>query len=296
MKLHNIIIDTDPGIDDALAIGLALYSPKINVKLITTVHGNVSLEKTTYNACVLREFFNVDTPIAVGESKPLLRGQEGCLAHGISGMDGYIFNAPEKKVLAIPAVEAIRELLVNSEVPIKLVAMGPLTNIAILIQTYPEIEENIDELVIMGGSLVGGNITEHAEFNFWADPHAAKLVMDSSIRKTVVGLDVTSQALVTDKELLAGKNKSSGMFKKTFKYYDDGNLIEGVWMHDSCTIALLCEKDIFTFEDKTVDIVVSGASEGAMIEREDGAIISYAVAIDSDKFKSWVVSVLKHLP
>jgi len=296
MKVHNIIIDTDPGIDDALAIGLALYAPEINVKLITTVHGNVSLERTTKNACILREFFKADTPIAAGMSKPLLRIQEGNQAHGISGMDGYTFDAPEMKVLPVSAVESIRDLLENSDVPIKLVAIGPLTNIAILLRMYPELEDKIDELIIMGGSLVGGNITEYAEFNFWADPHAAKIVMDCTIRKIVVGLDVTNHALVTGKELFVSNNKSANMFEKIFNCYGDGNLTEGVWMHDSCTIALICEKDIFTFKDKYIDIIVSGVSEGELIEKKDGALISYATGIDLEKFKRWIVSVLPQLP
>ncbi|HHG0626186.1 TPA: nucleoside hydrolase [Klebsiella pneumoniae] len=296
MKPYNIILDTDPGIDDALAIGLAIFSPELNLNLLTTVHGNVSLEKTTRNAQLLMHFFGCNTPIASGVDKPLLKAQRGNLAHGESGLDGFYFDNPNKDIMNISAIEALRRFFSDNEGNITLVAIGPLTNVAIFFITYPELISRIDELVIMGGSLSQGNVTQFAEFNFWADPHAAKIVLESNVKKTIVGLDVTNNALVSSGDLVKAGNTSSTMFGSIFKCYIDGNLTDGVWMHDACTIALMCERDIFKFEEKYVDIIVDGPAEGAMFEKENGSLISYATEINLEKFKSWIVKTLTLMP
>ena len=190
-----IILDTDPGIDDAVAIAAALFAPECDLKLITTVAGNVSLEKTTRNALQLLHFWNADVPLAQGAATPLLRPlYSAANVHGESGLDGYDFIEHARQPLAIPAFQAIRDMLLASPEPITLVTIGPLTNIALLLTHYPECQFNIRRLVMMGGSAGRGNFTPSAEFNIAVDPDAAARVFASGLHIAMSGLAVTNHA------------------------------------------------------------------------------------------------------
>ncbi len=157
-----IILDTDPGIDDAAAIAAALFAPELDLQLMTTVAGNVSVEKTTRNALQLLHFWNADVPLAQGASMPLVRPlRDAASVHGESGMEGYDFVEHQRQPLAKPAFQAIRDALMHAAEPITLVAIGPLTNIALLLTQYPECVFNIRRLVIMGR--LGGPRQLHAE-------------------------------------------------------------------------------------------------------------------------------------
>lgn len=145
-----IILDTDPGIDDAAAIAAALFAPELDLQLMTTVAGNVSVEKTTRNALQLLHFWNADVPLAQGASMPLVRPlRDAASVHGESGMEGYDFVEHHRQPLAKPAFQAIRDALMHAPEPMTLVAIGPLTNIALLLTQYPECRFNIRRLVIM---------------------------------------------------------------------------------------------------------------------------------------------------
>ncbi|WP_243419482.1 nucleoside hydrolase, partial [Salmonella enterica] len=193
-SLH-IILDTDPGIDDAAAIAAALFAPQLDLQLITTVAGNVSVEKTTRNALQLLHFWDADVPLAQGAATPLLRPlRDAAYVHGESGMEGYDFVDHQRQPLAKPAFIAIRDVLMNAPEPMTLVAIGPLTNIALLLMHYPECGFNIRRLVLMGGSAGRGNFTPNAEFNIAVDPEAAALVFRSGLEIVMCGLDVTNQA------------------------------------------------------------------------------------------------------
>ena len=177
-----IILDPDPGIDDAAAIAAALFAPQLDLQLMTTVAGNVSVEKTTRNALQLLHFWNADVPLAQGSAKPLLRSlRDAAYVHGESGMEGYDFVEHDRQPLAKPAFIALRDALMSAPEPITLVAIGPLTNIALLLMHYPECTFNIRRLVIMGGSAGRGNFTPNAEFNIAVDPEAAARVFQSGI-------------------------------------------------------------------------------------------------------------------
>ena len=176
-----IILDTDPGIDDAAAIAAALFAPELDLQLMTTVAGNVSVEKTTRNALQLLHFWHADVPLAQGASMPLARPlRDAASVHGESGMEGYDFVEHQRQPLAKPAFQAIRDALMHAAEPITLVAIGPLTNIALLLTQYPECVFNIRRLVIMGGSAGRGNFTPNAEFNIAIDPEAAAKVFNSA--------------------------------------------------------------------------------------------------------------------
>lgn len=155
-----IVLDTDPGIDDAAAIAAALFAPELDLQLMTTVAGNVSVEKTTRNALQLLHFWSADVPLAQGASMPLLRPlRDAASVHGESGMEGYEFVEHRCQPLPKPAFQAIRDALMHAPEPMTLVAIGPLTNIALLLTQYPECRFNIRRLVIMGGSAGRGNFT-----------------------------------------------------------------------------------------------------------------------------------------
>jgi inosine-uridine nucleoside N-ribohydrolase len=187
-----IVIDCDPGHDDAIAILLALASPEVELRGITTVAGNQTLDKTTRNALKVLELAGrTDVPVAAGADRPLRRDlQTAAHVHGESGLDGPALPPPQAKPLAESAAELLAERL---EPGVVLVATGPLTNVALLIARGARAER----IVLMGGSIGEGNITPAAEFNMWADPEAAKRVFESGADVTMVGLDVTHKALFT---------------------------------------------------------------------------------------------------
>lgn len=193
-----IFLDTDPGIDDAVAIAAAIFAPELDLQLMTTVAGNVSVEKTTRNALQLLHFWNAEIPLAQGAAVPLVRApRDAASVHGESGMAGYDFVEHNRKPLGIPAFLAIRDALMRAPEPVTLVAIGPLTNIALLLLQCPECKPYIRRLVIMGGSAGRGNCTPNAEFNIAADPEAAACVFRSGIEIVMCGLDVTNQAILT---------------------------------------------------------------------------------------------------
>ncbi len=190
-----LVIDTDPGIDDALAILLALASPEVDLRLVTTVHGNVELAQTTENALrVLHLAGRSDVPVAAGARASLVHPQaeRAGHVHGAAGLGGVDLPPSPAAVDPRPAVVALAELLTASEEPVTVAAIGPLTNLALLLGVYPDAAARIGRLVVMGGSAgVGGNATAAAEFNIWADPEAAQAVLSAGLPTTLVGLDVT---------------------------------------------------------------------------------------------------------
>jgi purine nucleosidase len=194
-----VILDCDPGHDDALAILLAAADPRVDLLAITTVAGNQTLDKTTLNARRVATVAGLTgVPIAAGCDRPL----SGTLqvaddVHGVSGLDGPSFGPPTVPEHGEHAVALIRALVLDHPEPVTLVPTGPLTNIATLLRDHPDVRPRIREIVFMGGSTERGDITPYAEFNVYADPEAADLVLRSGLPVTMCGLNITHQALVT---------------------------------------------------------------------------------------------------
>ena len=262
MSKRPIIIDTDPGIDDALAIAIALFSEELDVKLITTVAGNVSLEKVTNNALRLLAFFEKDVPVAAGAEHPLIcELVDASNVHGASGMEGFDFPEPKKELLCKEnAVNAMYHTIMESSEPITLVPIAPLTNIALLFSVYPEVKEKIQEIVLMGGSASRGNKGVMSEFNIATDPEAAKIVFDSGVPIVMAGLDVGWKALVMpeDTEKLLGLGEVGKMAHCLFKKYRGGSFTTGLKMYDSCAVAYLLCPELFTVEKTYVDVELAG--------------------------------------
>ncbi len=246
----NIIMDTDPGIDDAAAITMAINDPKINLQLITTVAGNVTVDKTTKNALKLVRFFDADIPVAMGAKQPLMKEfEDAARIHGESGMPGYEFPTDLPKPMAESAVIALRDAILSAKEPVTLVPTGSYTNIALLFSEYPEVKQNIERIVAMGGALGKGNMTSAAEFNVFTDPHAAKIMYESGVPIVMVGLDITMKALLTHEsiEKLPTLNETGKMLHDII-IHDGDNSSDGIAMHDVNTIFYLLHPEAIQTE------------------------------------------------
>ena len=299
MKQRDIIIDTDPGIDDAAAITIAARNPALNVKLISTVAANVEVEKTTANALKLMEFLDADVPVARGCDAPLLKKLESCPEiHGVSGMDGYDFPEVKRQPLPVHSVEAMREVIMGSEGKTTIAAIAIHTNIAILLRMYPEVKEKIDEIVMMGGGLSGGNTNTVAEFNIYNDPHAASMVFESGVPITMLGLDVTNRAILHKDTAL--KIKESGregaMLYALFEHYRGGSFEAGLKIHDACVMAYMLRPELFRTEKLYVGIATEGYAAGATVAGRVNPIapgrepnVNVCVDVDEEAFEEWFV-------
>lgn len=305
VKKTPIILDTDPGIDDAVAIAAALFSPEIDLQLLTTVAGNVSVEKTTRNALQLLHFWQADVPVAQGAATPLTRPlRDASSIHGESGMDGYDFPAHDRQTLNVPAFQAMYERLMASPEPLTLVTIGPLTNIALLLTHYPACTAKINRLVMMGGSAGRGNFTPNAEFNIAIDPEAAARVFESGIEIVMCGLDVTHQAVLTPDYLAAlpALNRTGQLLHALFSHYRAGSMTTGLRMHDLCAIAWLLRPELFTLKRCFVAVETRGDyTAGTTVVDIEGRLnrpanAQVALDIDVAAFREWVAQTLARAP
>ncbi|EKY3088879.1 ribonucleoside hydrolase RihC [Cronobacter dublinensis] len=305
MKKTPIILDTDPGIDDAVAIAAALFSPELDLQLITTVAGNVSVEKTTRNALQLLHFWQADMPVAQGAATPLTRPlRDAASIHGESGMDGYDFPAHDRQTLNVPAFQAMYERLMASPEPLTLVTIGPLTNIALLLTHYPACTAKINRLVMMGGSAGRGNFTPNAEFNIAIDPEAAARVFESGIEIVMCGLDVTHQAVLTPDYLAAlpALNRTGQLLHALFSHYRAGSMTTGLRMHDLCAIAWVLRPELFTLKRCFVAVETRGDyTAGTTVVDIEGRLnrpanAQVALDIDVAAFREWVAQTLARAP
>ena len=253
-----IILDCDPGHDDAVAIMLAIANEEIELLGITCVGGNATLENTKLNSLKICSLLNrLDIPIYAGSDKPLVYDLVTAEhVHGKSGLDTYgepIILKPNHKIQDLHAVDFVIKTCKESNDPIYLCPTGPLTNIALSLQKDPSIKENIKEIVFMGGAaLCLGNITPAAEFNIYVDPHAANIVLNSGIPITMMGLDVTHKVNVNDKiikSIKSNNNKASIFFADLMDFYSrfHRDLYEtgDSPLHDPCVIAYLINNKLF---------------------------------------------------
>ena len=302
--MRKIIIDTDPGIDDAAALAIALNNPELKVEMLSTVAGNVNLAYTTENAKKILDFFDKDTPLARGNSLPLLREYEDASQfHGETGMNGYDFPKSNRQLLPEHAAFEMKNRILAAEEKVTLVTIGPLTNAALLLSMYPEVKRQIEEIVIMGGSTIGGNTNTSAEFNIKVDPHAAQMVINSGLPITIFGLRVTTRALLTrtDIEKVKTLGRAGDMLYSLFTHYRGGDLDQaGLMMHDICTICYLLEPEIFKYQETQLEVAVDGPAAGTTVADLAGRYtnaknVKLAVAIDQEKFRDWVLAEISKL-
>jgi inosine-uridine nucleoside N-ribohydrolase len=262
-----VIIDTDPGVDDALALLLAMRSPELKIEGITPVAGNVPLDLTLPNALRMVEIAGrTDIPVAAGAKSPLVRRLvTAAYAHGENGLGGAVFPEPKTKPIAQPAAEFIRGIVRKYPGEVTLIPIGPLTNIATALNLDSELAAMVRGIVLMGGSLSGGNITPAAEFNIYVDPEAARIVFQSGIPITMVGLDATRKTSLTEEHvrtLEAAQNPVSQAAAKigrnAINHNREQGFLVGPNMHDSLAVTAFLDPSILKFKDYYVDVETTG--------------------------------------
>ncbi len=262
MSPKPVILDVDPGHDDAVALMMACGSPGLDLLAVTTVAGNATLPKTTRNALrVLSLIGRTDVPVAAGASEPLersLRTAENI--HGESGMDGPEIPDAAFEPDARGAVELIADTLRGSPEPIALIPVGPLTNIAALLREYPDLKDKISRISIMGGSMGLGNTTPAAEFNIYVDPEAAREVFESGLPITMSGLDVTHQAGAggTERERLRDIGGVGGVVAGFLDFfattYERVFRFDAPPLHDPVAVAAILEPDLLETRPMNVQV------------------------------------------
>lgn len=290
-----LIIDTDPGIDDAAAITLLVDEPAFDIKLIASVSGNVGIGHTTNNALKLLTFLGRRIPVARGAAAPLMRDNRFATeAHGKSGMGSFEFPEPDDSLLTEDnAVLEERKVLMESTEPVTILTLGPLTNIALLLATFPEVKGHIERIVSMGGSTERGNIGVYGEFNISVDPEAAKMVFRSGLPITMVGLDIGRKAHLIPNDLddLEAAGEVGKMVGSLFRSYDGGHIEEGIKMYDPSAAMVLIEPELFTMRSAFVDVEISspitlGATavdyDGILSEEKNSDV---CVDVDVDGFR-----------
>lgn len=255
---HELIIDTDPGADDLVALFLAMASPgELNIRAITTVAGNVRLEKTARNARLAREWAGrEDIPVYAGAGRPLVRAPiYAAEVHGEEGITGVQVHEPKQGLAAGNAVQYLVDTLSAAKPhSITIAMLGPQTNLALALIQQPGIAQGIKEVVVMGGAhFNGGNITPVAEFNLYADPHAAEVVLASGVKLTYLPLDVTHKLLTSDarlKQLSAVNNRASKQVVDILNAYIQHDMqlygMPGGPVHDASVIAYLLKPEMFS--------------------------------------------------
>ncbi len=256
-----IILDCDPGHDDAIAILLAVASPEIELVGVTTVSGNQTLDKTTANALKVLEFAGrSDIPVYAGADKPFVRERDvAAHVHGESGLDGPDLPPPSKQAEVQHAVDYLADEIRRRAGKITLVPTGPLTNIGLLFSLHPDVRP--ERIVLMGGSIGEGNRTPASEFNIWADPEAAQRVFAEGLDTTMIGLDVTHRALITDAhtERMRGAGKVGGMVAELMDFYARFHKarypdLDGSPMHDPVCIAHLIDPTLVRLHDAQIEV------------------------------------------
>lgn len=304
-----IILDCDPGHDDALAILLARGCPDIRLMAITTVAGNQTLEKTTLNARRVCTAANIsDVPIYAGCDRPLTRPQiTAASVHGESGMDGPTFGEPTVPVADEHAVDFLVRTLMDSDGDITLVPTGPLTNIALALRRDPRIVERTRAVVLMGGAYTRGNSTPAAEFNILADPEAAAIVFAAGWPLTMVGLDLTHQACAPQwvfDEIRAMGTSLSRVVVDILEFlggsYRQVEGFDGPPLHDPCAVARVARPELVTVREAFVAVETRGQWTAGMtvtdFSGQLGAMnAEVATRLDVDAFWSLMLDALRAL-
>lgn len=296
---RKIILDCDPGHDDAVAIMLVGKNPMFDLLGITVESGNQTLAKTGRNALNLCQYLKIDVPVCLGASNPIIKDVEVCDAiHGESGLDGFDF--PDLEIGYDPrhAVNFIIETILKSDEKVTMVTTGPMTNLALAMRLEPNILKNIEEVVLMGGSYNNGNVTPAAEFNIYCDPEAAHIVFNSGLKVTMIGLDVTRKVLVLPEivERMAKiDNDCSRLFTKLMIVFNENQKrvfgFDGAPLHDPVTIAYLIDPTLLEIDYVHCEIDIS---HGSSYGRTNCDIFGYLnlskntyIAKDIDVKKFW---------
>ena len=295
-----VIIDTDPGIDDAIAIALAIKCDNLDIKLISTVGGNVGIDKTTRNALNLVNFFGrPDIKVAMGSRLPLIEHfVDGSAFHGVNGLGNITLE--DSKVNFLPnSIYEMSKLILDSTEKVTIIALGPLTNIALLLKTYPNVKENIEKIVLMGGALGRGNMSPLVEFNIGADPQASKIVFNEGLSLVMLGLEMGDNARISEDDLKDSKTKIGQFCYSAIVDYKGGKVGKLASIYDATAVAYISNPGLFETKDVFCDIEINGTyTKGATIVDLDNVYkkkpnVTVAIKINENEFKSWLIKKLE---
>jgi purine nucleosidase len=301
-----IILDCDPGIDDALAIAFAVGSPEIELAGLTSVAGNVGLAKTTANALAVASFVGAaDVPVTAGSAVPLLRpALDAGHVHGESGLGGAVLPPPARAAADGHAIDYIIDTIRAAPGEITLVATGPLTNIALALRREPRLASWVQVFVIMGGSASRGNVNHAAEYNIWADPEAAAIVFSAGWTVRMIGLDVTLLARATagiqQRMRSLGLLGSRLLLPALAEYRSSADGVTEPPVHDVCAIVSIADPAAFTYTPALVQVETHGLLTSGMTVTEfsspAGHNTQVATGIDTDRFWETVLGAYQRLP
>ena len=302
-----VILDGDPGHDDAIAWVLAAASPMLDIKAVTSVCGNQTIQKTTYNAGRIMTLVGLHVPLAMGRVKPLVA--DAIIAptvHGNSGLDGPALPEPANKPVDIDACTMMAQVLEAGQEPVVLIPTGPLTNVATLLLLYPHLKSKIRHIYLMGGGIDFGNWTPAAEFNILVDPEAADVVFRSGVPITMAGLDVTEKALMFPEDFERIRAVGNPVAKVVAEWLDffygfhRSIGYPGAPVHDAVAVAALIKPEIMTMVDMYVEIELTGDyCRGTTVGDKLGVLGKPANArvimgIDRLKFVDLLVEAAQH--
>lgn len=318
-EAKKIIIDTDPGIDDAMAIFVALQSPEVEVIGLTTIYGNVYTTLATRNALHLLEVAGrTDIPVAEGSHVTITQGTKLRIAsfvHGTDGLGNQNFPPPQGKPIDLSAVDFLVQQAALHPGKVTVVALGPLTNVALAIQSDPAFVKNIGQIVLLGGAFaVNGNVNPAAEANIFGDPDAADIVFTCGADVLAVGINVTHQVVLTDTDRDELKG-SEGLFAQYlckildvyFSYHHDAYSTKGVYLHDPTALLAAIDPSLFTFSEGSVRVQTTGITRGLTLfynkqkrfgevtEWTDKPSVKVAVTVDAPKVVKLVMDRLMKL-
>lgn len=309
MKRRNLIIDCDPGHDDIMAILCALNHPEaFNILGYTTVCGNQLVDKVTRNLCQVLTVLNVCQEVAVGYDAPLFYAPEPQPgAHGETGLDGPSLPEPTIQPVKLHAIEWMKQKLEASDTKVTLVALAPLTNVAMLLKTWPHLKSKIECITLMGGGIAKGNILEKAEFNIYEDPHAAKIVFESGVPIIMSGIEVCDDCAILHHEIdaLKGQGPVSDLCHDILQFFSQYGRLRGTDrspLFDVAPIMHLLHPEFFTSKKYPVSIEVSGVHTRGMTVVDQRSFIDertinteVLLTCDREKFIQVFLNDLKSL-
>lgn len=307
MKKIPVILDGDPGHDDAISYVIARANPLIDIKLLCSVNGNQTIDKTTINTLKIANLLDINCPISKGAIRPLIAPiMPAGNWHGETGLDGYDLNIGDKKLTDTPAYEMMYEVLYNSQEKVTIISTGPLTNVAILLKTYPEIKNKIKMIAIMGGGIIHGNWTPASEYNILVDPEAAKIVFDSGIKINAAVLDATEKAIIKPSDfprIEQVNNKVSQVVLAWLKFFYKHPMeigYEGAPIHDPLALLSITNPEILKIQKMHIDIDLDGKYTRGMFvyDRRHSSKLKpnadIVLDIDRDKFVDLLINALHY--
>ncbi len=296
--MRPVLIDCDPGSDDALAILAALNSPDLDVVGLTTVGGNATIDDTTRNALALLEIAGrAEVPVWRGAKRPLMGAfRFGYDYHGEAGV-GIRLQAPTTREQPESAVDAIARAALERPGELTLIALGPLTNVAQALRQEPRLAEEVAEIIVMGGAVEApGNITEYAEFNIYNDPAAANVVFDSGAEVTLVGLDVTEQVAVSreDEPWIEGDSASASLARRLLAAWFERHPNRGPYgLHDPLAVAAAIDPTLLSCRQGTVGVEVRpGDRLGNTTARYEPGPVRVGLGVDADRALSLITCLI----